>query len=290
MGRYPAVELFVTRARVAQPGFVLVAGGSRAVAGICARLDGLPLAIELAAVRSDLFTPDELLARLSSSLPVLAAGWHDLPPAARRSGRRWPGAMTCWSWPGGGSSRGSASSPEAAEATCAPAGDSGTGVDYLYAGDHDDFLYGNEDRDYLFGEDGNDYMECNLGADIMYGSSGLGTMYGDAGDEVVCRTTPSGGTGALMTSTADPATTSTAAGSIPIPTAPSCQTHRRPDLPAPSAGPRPHIPPLRPGAPRDGAPASRLDVGAPVGRDVLRRTCNTHPIRCIADVTPMVIA
>ncbi|HMM40749.1 MAG TPA: hypothetical protein PKA95_02475, partial [Thermomicrobiales bacterium] len=96
MGRYPAVELFVTRARVAQPGFVLVAGGSRAVAGICARLDGLPLAIELAAVRSDLFTPDELLARLSSSLPVLAAGWHDLPPAARRSGRRWPGAMTCW--------------------------------------------------------------------------------------------------------------------------------------------------------------------------------------------------
>jgi predicted ATPase len=69
-----SVELFVQRARLVRPGFDLSAANAGAVAEICARLDGLPLAIELAAARSRLFEPHDLLSRLDRRLTFLAGG------------------------------------------------------------------------------------------------------------------------------------------------------------------------------------------------------------------------
>jgi predicted ATPase/DNA-binding CsgD family transcriptional regulator len=74
-----AVRLFVERARAVDPAFALTGDNAAAVAGVCARLDGLPLAIELAAARTRLFTPTALLARLDRRLPVLAGGPMDAP-------------------------------------------------------------------------------------------------------------------------------------------------------------------------------------------------------------------
>lgn len=76
---YAAVELFVARAQDVQPSFQLSAENAAAVAEICTRLDGLPLAIELAAARIKLFTPAALLLRLSSRLHLLSGGPRDLP-------------------------------------------------------------------------------------------------------------------------------------------------------------------------------------------------------------------
>ena len=67
------------RARAAGTELPLDAETARAVAEICRRLDGLPLAIELAAARMRLLPPAALLARLDRRLPVLAGGPHDLP-------------------------------------------------------------------------------------------------------------------------------------------------------------------------------------------------------------------
>ncbi|HEY5985014.1 MAG TPA: helix-turn-helix domain-containing protein, partial [Streptosporangiaceae bacterium] len=75
----PAVELFVERAGAAGVGLALDAETATAVAEICRRLEGLPLAIELAAARVTLLPPPALLARLGRRLPVLAGGPHDLP-------------------------------------------------------------------------------------------------------------------------------------------------------------------------------------------------------------------
>jgi len=74
-----AVALFVDRARAVLPGFGLTDGNAAAVAAICARLDGLPLAIELAAGRARLLPPEALLARLERRLPLLVGGARDAP-------------------------------------------------------------------------------------------------------------------------------------------------------------------------------------------------------------------
>jgi predicted ATPase/DNA-binding CsgD family transcriptional regulator len=78
-----AGSLFVQRVQRMLPRFVLSADNAPAVAQICARLDGLPLAIELAAARCKLMTPQALLARLDSRLTVLASGSRDAPARQR---------------------------------------------------------------------------------------------------------------------------------------------------------------------------------------------------------------
>jgi predicted ATPase len=79
----PAVALFVDRARAARPGFALTESNAAAVAEICRRLDGLPLAIELAAARTRLLDPAALLRRLATSLDALGTGAVDLPERQR---------------------------------------------------------------------------------------------------------------------------------------------------------------------------------------------------------------
>jgi predicted ATPase len=79
----PAVALFVDRARAVRPGFALTEGNAAAVAEICRRLEGLPLAIELAAARTRLLDPAALLDRLAASLDALGTGAVDLPARQR---------------------------------------------------------------------------------------------------------------------------------------------------------------------------------------------------------------
>ena len=79
----PAVKLFAERARAVRPGFALERGNAAIGAAICRRLDGLPLALELAAARLRLLTPMELLSRLDTALPILAGGARDLPARQR---------------------------------------------------------------------------------------------------------------------------------------------------------------------------------------------------------------
>ncbi|HEY8559536.1 MAG TPA: winged helix-turn-helix domain-containing protein [Pyrinomonadaceae bacterium] len=93
VGEYPAVALFIARARTVKPFFELTEENAASIAEICRRLDGLPLAIELAAVRVKLFAPHAVLTRLSSSLKLLTGG-PQLSPARQRTMR---GAIA-WSY------------------------------------------------------------------------------------------------------------------------------------------------------------------------------------------------
>ena len=80
LGRVEAVQLFVDRARAVRSDFALSEQTAEAVANICKRLDGLPLAIELAAAWTRVLEPSELRSRLQRRLPLLMAGTRDLPP------------------------------------------------------------------------------------------------------------------------------------------------------------------------------------------------------------------
>src|SRR5205814_8978048 len=79
LSQFEAVRLFIERARDAKPDIEVTNDNAPAVAEICYRLAGLPLAIELAAARVRILSPQALLARLQSTLKVLTGGARDLP-------------------------------------------------------------------------------------------------------------------------------------------------------------------------------------------------------------------
>jgi predicted ATPase/class 3 adenylate cyclase len=79
LSQYEAVTLFIERAQAVKPDFQVTSATAPAVAEICARLDGLPLAIELAATRIKLFPPQALLARLGQRLQLLTSSARDAP-------------------------------------------------------------------------------------------------------------------------------------------------------------------------------------------------------------------
>src|SRR6186997_2706801 len=78
LSQYEAVALFIERARAVKPAFEVTNENAPAVAEICVRLDGLPLAIELAAARIRILTPQAMLGRLGDRLGLLAGGSRDL--------------------------------------------------------------------------------------------------------------------------------------------------------------------------------------------------------------------
>jgi predicted ATPase/transcriptional regulator with XRE-family HTH domain len=83
VAQIPAITLFVERARAVQPHFALNLDNANAIADVCRRLDGLPLAIELAAARVKVLPPAALRDRLEPRLPLLTGGGADLPMRQR---------------------------------------------------------------------------------------------------------------------------------------------------------------------------------------------------------------
>jgi predicted ATPase/class 3 adenylate cyclase len=83
LSQIEAVALFIERALAVNPGFRITDDNAAAVAAICVRLDGLPLAIELAASRAGLLSPNELLGRLEKRLSLSTAGASNLPERQR---------------------------------------------------------------------------------------------------------------------------------------------------------------------------------------------------------------
>jgi len=93
LAQFSAVQLFVMRAGASAPGFGLDEGNARAVEALCRRLDGIPLALELAATRVRTLGVHELLARLDDRFGLLVTGHRDAPP--RQQTLR---AVIDWSW------------------------------------------------------------------------------------------------------------------------------------------------------------------------------------------------
>ena len=83
MSQYEAVALFVDRARAVKADFAVTNANAPAIAEMCVKLDGLPLAIELAASRSKLLSPQALLARLEQRFDLLTGGPRDMPARQR---------------------------------------------------------------------------------------------------------------------------------------------------------------------------------------------------------------
>ena len=93
LARFSSVRLFTMRAEASAPGFRLDEGNAQAVAALCRRLDGIPLALELAATRVRTLGVHELLARLDDRFRLLATGHRDAPP---RQQTLW--GVIDWSW------------------------------------------------------------------------------------------------------------------------------------------------------------------------------------------------
>jgi predicted ATPase/DNA-binding CsgD family transcriptional regulator len=97
LSRYEAVALFVERTQAVKPDFRLSKANAAAVAEICLRLDGLPLAIKLAAARIKLFSPQAMLERLHQRLEVLVGGARDAPARQKTLGAtlEWSHELLC---------------------------------------------------------------------------------------------------------------------------------------------------------------------------------------------------
>lgn len=95
VGESEAVQLFVDRARLRLPAFALTEGNTAAVAAICRRLEGIPLALELAAAWANVLTPQQLSPRLDDMLDLLADGGRMAPPRQRtlRAALDWSYAL-----------------------------------------------------------------------------------------------------------------------------------------------------------------------------------------------------
>ena len=92
---FPAVHLFAERARAVRPDFQVTPTNAEAVVEIVRRLDGIPLALELAAARVNVLSPEQIVSRLSDRFRILSGGARTALPASGHYGRRWTGVTTC---------------------------------------------------------------------------------------------------------------------------------------------------------------------------------------------------